>query len=367
MDDLKVIRKLKDNKYTSINETIVFDDIGFLISPHSKGNNARPLIIFTIKEYTYYLKVRGKKEEIKKMPFEIEISLKDDNNHKLKKSSWVDTANIQIMKTTDFHKIFRNSQFNTIKDLSFQKQLEIISSIYNNLSKNKSTLQEVAFDKNFKVYSNLIKNRNSNNIFDVEKYNLYKDVILNTFAFKILDEANAWELFNAFANKNSIYHMQDLTEKIDISLKENGIFTEYRDIIASFKNLFFQDWKQWNSPYVKIDQNTSQVTKLSATEYVDFINKLTDILAKHNFDINCSEAIKNGEINIDDYRNIKLNHIDEANETTQKTEEIDTLSQEDEKLVEKINDIVEDKNIDKDIIEINEEDETEEETSTIKM
>ncbi|MHA3785944.1 Mbov_0400 family ICE element protein [Mycoplasma sp. Z244C] len=367
MDELKIVKNTKNNLYSRKNESVAFRYDGKLIDVHSQGFNNRPLVIFEIDENTYYFTIRGAKENVKKLPFEVEINLDDDKNHKLRKNSWVDTSNIHIMETTDFHKIFRSTQFKTINDLSSDKQLEIISFVYANLSINKSTMQEVAFDDEFKAYSNLIKNRSSVDILNIEKYNFYQDLILHTLATEIIDQSNAWELFSQFANENSIYHMQDLKEKVHLSLMEKGVRSEYAWSIPSIARLSLEDWKQWNSPYVKIDQNTSQVTKLSATKYVDFMNKLIDILAKHNFDINCSEAIKNGEINIDDYRNIRLNHIDEANETTQKTEEIDTLSQEDEELAEKINDIVEDKSIDKDIIEINEEDETEEETSTIKM
>ncbi|WLP85899.1 Mbov_0400 family ICE element protein [Mycoplasma seminis] len=188
-DRLKIIWKSEKeyNYYTNSNDSISFNSNGKRILAHSKGFNFRPVIIFEIGENTYYLNTRSANKNKFQFPFEISINKNDDDlNNKLRNTSWVDTSNIQVMKTKYFHKFYDENQFNTINDLPSWKQEEILNSIYYNLRIDNVSIQEIKINNQYKAYSYLIKRSFPNEMYNAGKYNFYKNIIIDF----IKDELN---------------------------------------------------------------------------------------------------------------------------------------------------------------------------------
>ncbi|MFV8475124.1 Mbov_0400 family ICE element protein [Mycoplasma sp. Z663] len=267
MDKLNIINIRKDNNLTRNNETIIFDGNGNIIKSHPSGYNNRPLIVFEINEKTYYLKVRGAKEPDRKLPFEIEITKDDDLNNKLDKNSWVDTANIQIMDSDKFHKIYREKQFYTLNDLKSEKQLEIISNIFLNINNQKATIQEIDFDNDLKAYSKMIKQRNTYKINDEKAYEFYKNTLLFNLGKYILKNSGENDMFKDYKENNNVYEIGELYDIIDNDIKQNGIRTQYSKLIPQFKAIINKDITKYPLPLLKVNDDMTLLEFVNIDEF----------------------------------------------------------------------------------------------------
>ncbi|MFV8481766.1 Mbov_0400 family ICE element protein [Mycoplasma sp. SK341A] len=267
MEELKIIRDKKTNAYTKANETIIFNDEGKSILSHFTGYNNRPLIIFEINNKTYYLPIRGAKDTSKQLPFEIEITKDDDLNNKLDKNSWVDTANIQIMDSDKFHKIYREKQFYTLNDLKSEKQLEIISNIFLNINNQKATIQEIDFDNELKVYSKMIKQRNTYKINDEKAYEFYKNTLLFNLGKYILKNSGENDMFKDYKENNNVYEVGELYDIIDNDIKQNGIRTQYSKLIPQFKAIINKDITKYPLPLLKVNDDMTLLEFVNIDEF----------------------------------------------------------------------------------------------------
>ncbi|WP_416754245.1 Mbov_0400 family ICE element protein [Mycoplasma sp. 654] len=309
-DILKIITKTNSKSdYVSNNETIIFDSEGNLINSHPIGHNNRPLIIFEINKKTYYLKVRGAKEPFKKLPFEVEITKDDDLNDKLSKNSWVDTANIQIMDSDKFHKIYREKQFNSLNDLKSEKQLEIISNIFLNINNQKATIQEIDFDNELKVYSKMIKQRNTYKINDEKAYEFYKNTLLFNLGKYILKNSGENDMFKDYKENNNVYEVGELYDIIDNDIKQNGIRTQYGKLIPQFKVIISEDITKYPLPLLKVKDDITSLEFVNIDEFTFIVlNNIskekeiskTDELLNNDTLIEDGETLNNDEEIIED-------------------------------------------------------------------
>ncbi|MFV8468524.1 Mbov_0400 family ICE element protein [Mycoplasma sp. VS292A] len=267
MDKLNIINIRKDNILTRNNETIIFNAEGSILLSHHSGYNNRPLIIFEINNKTYYLPIRGAKDASKKLPFEVEITKNDDLNDKLSKNSWVDTANIQIMDSDKFHKIYREKQFYTLNDLKSEKQLEIISNIFLNINNQKATIQEIDFDNELKVYSKMIKQRNTHKINDEKAYEFYKNTLLFNLGKYILKNSGENDMFKNYKENNNVYEIGELYDIIDNDIKQNGIRTQYGKLIPQFKVIISEDITKYPLPLLKVNDDMTSLEFVNIDEF----------------------------------------------------------------------------------------------------
>ncbi|MFV8489572.1 Mbov_0400 family ICE element protein, partial [Mycoplasma sp. 31_09] len=309
MEELKIIRDKKTNIYTKANETIIFDGNGNIIKSHPNGHNNRPLIVFEINKKTYYLKVRSAKGADKRLPFEIEITKDDDLNNKLDKNSWVDTANIQIMDSDKFHKIYREKQFYTLNDLKSEKQLEIISNIFLNINNQKATIQEIDFDNDLKAYSKMIKQRNTYKINDEKAYELYKNTLLYNLGKYILKNSGENDMFKDYKENNNVYEVGELYDIIDNDIKQNGIRTQYGKLIPQFKVIISEDITKYPLPLLKINDDMTSLEFVNIDEFTFIVlNNIskekeiskTDELLNNDTLIEDGETLNNDEEIIED-------------------------------------------------------------------
>ncbi|MCU4706430.1 Mbov_0400 family ICE element protein [Mycoplasma sp. CSL7503-lung] len=146
----------KTNAFGRKVDTLSHDINGDKIKAYGNFRDKRPLIVFYSGEDVYFLNSRSSYDYRVKYEGEVIVNFKNKDAEDDKKS-YINTSSIQVMKSSEFFKIYKNKQFDTLYQLNNEDSRKIINELYNRLESDYLTIQRITINEKYKSANEVLK------------------------------------------------------------------------------------------------------------------------------------------------------------------------------------------------------------------
>ncbi|MCU4706454.1 Mbov_0400 family ICE element protein [Mycoplasma sp. CSL7503-lung] len=230
--------KAWDRTRYSINkkiDTLSYDVKGKKILAYWNFRDIRPLILFYSGEDVYFLNSRSAYDYRVKYEGEVIVNFKD-KDAKNDKKSYINTSSIHIMKSSEFFRIYKNKQFDTLYQLNNEDARKTINELSNRLESDYLTIQRITINEKYKSVNEVLKST---------KY--IREITINKSSDDFKEEVNDAQA--------TILHFEELV-KILKNMNDNQL-TEYKNA-ENVDQYLFDNYEEYHTKSIYLEVINSE-------------------------------------------------------------------------------------------------------------